>query len=399
MMIKSLPTLQHIAYKLIKGYFNSYSRRLEITANIGGSKRVHKKIATNYVSRVLVSKPEIKHTNNSVNITVYLYNNRTNRYNSVIQSLFSIIKNNNYYPNFKYNTIKANTLNTLDTKQLNINNYISNIGINKSILDRTILLNKLKDINVKLTDKQLDMILMNYANKLYQRDILSVYYKQLLDFNKLKFNTIYANGLINELSIIYNKPVKINFVNLKYIYLNSSLYSQLLVGKIANRNNNALSVLTNGLHMLQLPVINRSSIYEGLYNKKLCMQNPSIDNLSIETRKNNNINNLSKSINTLDNILISSFNNSTTMFKALHVFDSLKDKHVSGIRIKIAGRLTKRYTAARSLHKLRYKGNIRDLDCSDKNLSSALFRGYAKSNVQYSFINSKVRTGSFGLKG
>ena len=77
----------------------------------------------------------------------------------------------------------------------------------------------------------------------------------------------------------------------------------------------------------------------------------------------------------------------------------IKYKYASGIRIEVAGRLTRRNTAARSLFKLRYIGNIRNMDSSYKGLPSVLLRGYAKSNVQYSNLKSRIRIGSFGLKG
>jgi len=39
------------------------------------------------------------------------------------------------------------------------------------------------------------------------------------------------------------------------------------------------------------------------------------------------------------------------------------------------------------------------MDSSYRGLSSIILRGYNKSNVQYSIVNSKTRNGSFGLKG
>ena len=78
---------------------------------------------------------------------------------------------------------------------------------------------------------------------------------------------------------------------------------------------------------------------------------------------------------------------------------SIKNKAVTGIRLEVAGRLTRRYTAARSLFKLRYKGNLKNMDASNKGLSAVLLRGHAKSNLGYTQTSSKVRIGSFGVKG
>ena len=72
---------------------------------------------------------------------------------------------------------------------------------------------------------------------------------------------------------------------------------------------------------------------------------------------------------------------------------------MSGVRVEAAGRLTRRNTADRSLFKLRYKGNIKNMDSSYKGLPSVLLRGHARSNLQYTNSKSKIRIGSFGLKG
>ncbi len=77
----------------------------------------------------------------------------------------------------------------------------------------------------------------------------------------------------------------------------------------------------------------------------------------------------------------------------------IKHKYVSGIRLEVAGRLTRRNTAAKSVFKLRYMGNIKNMDSSYKGLPTVLLRGYAKSNLQYTKLKSRIRIGSFGLKG
>ena len=40
------------------------------------------------------------------------------------------------------------------------------------------------------------------------------------------------------------------------------------------------------------------------------------------------------------------------------ILNHIKYKRVSGVRIEAAGRLTKRYTASRSQHKIKYSGNL-----------------------------------------
>lgn len=82
-----------------------------------------------------------------------------------------------------------------------------------------------------------------------------------------------------------------------------------------------------------------------------------------------------------------------------NVFNDLKYRHVTGFRLEARGRLSRRYTASRSVFKLKYKGNLLNLDSSIVGLSSVMLKGNLKSNLQYTKLNSKTRIGSFGLKG
>src|SRR5436305_1724267 len=81
------------------------------------------------------------------------------------------------------------------------------------------------------------------------------------------------------------------------------------------------------------------------------------------------------------------------------ILRDIKYKHVTGFRLETSGRLTRRYTASRSVSKLRYKGNLLNIDSSYRGLSSILLKGNLKSNIQYTKLKSKTRIGSFGIKG
>jgi hypothetical protein len=48
---------------------------------------------------------------------------------------------------------------------------------------------------------------------------------------------------------------------------------------------------------------------------------------------------------------------------------------------------------------MRWKGGLKNEESSFKGLSTIMLRGHVKSNIQYSFINSKTRNGAFGIKG
>ena len=84
--------------------------------------------------------------------------------------------------------------------------------------------------------------------------------------------------------------------------------------------------------------------------------------------------------------------------KQKSIYKSVKFRKIVGVRLEARGRLTRRLTAARAIYKLRYKGNLQNID-SVNNLSSILMRGYLRSNLDYTNINYKTRNGCFGLKG
>jgi len=72
---------------------------------------------------------------------------------------------------------------------------------------------------------------------------------------------------------------------------------------------------------------------------------------------------------------------------------------LAGVRVEAKGRLTKRFTASRSVFKMKYKGGLKNVDSSFKGIPAVMLRGIVKSNVQYSLLNSKNRNGAYGVKG
>nr|QBO60700.1 ribosomal protein S3 [Usnea subgracilis] len=313
---KLAPTLDKVTQKLVKGYLDFYSDKLEgrvkpITKRM---RRWTRRASTN---RILISRAELKHTNDRVSLTVYVYNRQKQYYLNKLAGLGAIV-----------------------------NSYLK-----------------------------------TYVTRSLRRQMLSIYLLQLASFNESKFDSKYLLPLTNLLRRVYSasgdgsllqKEVTFNFVNLKYPYLNSSLLSSTLVSKIKNRKTKLLTVLRASLAMYEVPRLEdaplqleqRATLYKEIYNRKRRLPNIKIPSNLVNT-----------------------------------TFKSLKNKAVTGIRLEVAGRLTRRYTAARSLFKLRYKGNLKNMDASNKGLSAVLLRGHAKSNLGYTQTSSSVRIGSFGVKG
>jgi hypothetical protein len=194
----------------------------------------------------------------------------------------------------------------------------------------------------------------------------------MLCYNNYKFKSNNLLGLKNILSKVYNKKVELNIVNLKYLHLNTDILSESMVKKLKNRSNRLLKVLKKALSIVKVPYLikyfeNDSNVYLNDFS------NPSITSKELISQDySNDIQNLA--------------------------FDSIKHKIINGARIEGKGRLTRRLTASRSIFKYKYKGGLKNIDSSYKNLSAIVLRGHVKSNVQYTLTNSKTRNGAFGMK-
>ena len=417
-IIKSLPATDKSILKLIKNYFNLYSRKLEKKVR---SRRLRIRVRRLSTNRMLVSRPEIKHTNDKVIITLYVYNRQNQYYFNKINKIATIDQIDELIPKKVKNVLKEKNgpwpsnliINVIKKNSLSIK---SKINKQKEVLFNSLnIINKIE--NSKFVSHETDY-LKHYVVKSLRKEIFSIYFRQLISFNKSKFEERYLLPFASIVEKVYNKKAEFNLVSLKYLYLNSYIFSETLVTKLKNRKNRLLRVLKTSLLMFKLPPVNRSAVYDEIYNRKRKLQNIKINNIASD------LSNLKRDTRIQDNdslsLLLSKADKSDFVFNQqdLNVYrpqglkyfnypldiinaviNGIKNKNVSGIRLEVAGRLTRRNTAARSLFKLRYKGNIKNMDSSYKGLSAVLLRGYAKPNLQYTKLSSKIRIGSFGLKG
>jgi hypothetical protein len=192
-----------------------------------------------------------------------------------------------------------------------------------------------------------------------RKEMLYLYYNQMLSLNNYKFNKSFISnkglGLVSLISKIYNKKVEFNIVNLKSSHLNSDIYSDSISTKLNDRKKRVLRVLKKALSLVRLMPSN-------LLHK-----------------------NISNSIYNEDNI-------------EKIGLSYIKNKAINGVRLEASGRLTRRLTASRSISKLKYIGNLRNISSYDNKISSVMLRGHMKSNIQYTNINSKTPNGAYGLK-
>ena len=511
-LLKILPSLNKVLLRIVKSYFNFYSRKLEKSIK---SRRLRIKARRLSINKILTSKPQLKHTNDQIIITIYTYNRQKIYYLNKLKKIASLDVMDTLLPNFiKENILKSNTapefvnkvdwpsnikLKTIKNKGLDIlifNSKIkqqkSNISINMDAIARanaandSIHIDRNADISHGkcIYNEKFYSFYNNYAAKSLREEILSIYIRQLIHFNKSKFDQRFILPLVDLVQKIYNKNIQFNIVDLKYIYLNSYIFSETLMTKLKNRKNNIIKVLDKSLWLFTVPDMDKLAVYNDIYTREKRLQNLKANsftnneafnlntnndrknvqllfNDNSETLKVNTINSkqslkinsdndllrvlaphpldkdgvdsllsrvytsrgmdifknfkTSKHVNNICNtcngisvenqkqaIFAPTFINLTspdyTQDRQKKVFKDIKNVDVTGIRIEAAGRLTKRNTAAKSVFKLRYTGNIKDMDSSYKGLSSVTLRGFAKSNLQHTKSESYIRIGSYGMK-
>jgi hypothetical protein len=372
--IKLLPVADNVIINLIRGYFNMYSNFLENKNKARDMRDWKRKLSGR---KFWVSKPELKHTNDKVIINLYIYNRQKTFFLRKIRELLS-------YKLFNY--IKKSI-------KVNSNEFL------KDFRKSTVKL--LNIINIK-DDKFLKNLEKVYLNNLIKRalrkEIFIMHFMQSLFLNRFKFTSLYVEPLKLLLSKVYNnKKIVLNLVKLKTYFLNSDILTQIITTKTRNRKNRILRVLKAAIVNVKTPVLHKKLIIRER-TQFIALQNTLLDN-STENLGNNllksSFSRVSQEKDILNNIINKNYKSSTR----LDVLNSVKNKTVSGIRLEASGRLTKRIIAARAVFKLKYVGTTKNVDSSYKGISSVILRGNTKSNTQLTFLKSKTRIGSFGMKG
>lgn len=351
-VISLIPIKSKFVMKLIKSYFNSYHLELESLLRKANLRRKYRKISTN---KIFISDGEFKHTNDKVNITLYVYNK---------QKL-------NYLLKLKKRYTKLFTKARF-TRKLKLIKDVSLSILNQQKEQSSILINVLPNYNSTVNRIQ-NIYYKRFLKKSLKRLKYYMYYKQILYINKAKFENSYLQGLISLIKKIFNKNVEFNIINLKYFYFNSDIYSQPLELKLKKKRNvlRYLKVLIRKAKLKKIKLVENS--------KKFFIIN------------NFDTNNL------VSDLMQQDKTNSEYLKKI--ILNSIKYKRVSGVRLEAAGRLTRRFSASRSQRKTKYKGNLENAYSSIKGYPTPVLRGNFKANLQRTVINSNSRVGAFGVTG
>lgn len=342
--------------KIIKGFFSLYNKSLE---KIIRTKRLLLRFRRLSSNRLYLSKGEFKHKNNSVLINIYLFNRQKHNYLSKLKNIY--LKKLLTKKSINVNLIK--TLRSIYKKGLD---SLKEVNKDKYLLIKALdIIEKNKNYKIstfKSISNQTIFFYKNLVNLTMKKLRLYFLYKQLIYINKSKLNYTYLRLLKKHLENLYNKNVEFNLINLNRFYLNSDILFESVKLKLTRNKRKMRKILNKLKDKIK---IKEKKIFFDL-------------TLPVKNR-----------INQIDDV---------KHLKKV-IFNDLKYRHVTGFRLEARGRLSRRYTASRSVFKLKYKGNLINLDSSYKGLSSVILKGNLKSNLQYTKLNSKTRIGSFGIKG
>ena len=375
-----IPIASNSATKIIKSYFSLFNLDVEKRLRTARLSLKRRKSSSN---KIFLGASEFKHTNNKVLIDLYLFNRQQKSYHIILKKKYNYWKKRKIYtPSEKkkrYN-IKGvfwkkckKSFVKKDKRALYFFNRISNSIHNRLKLlrkeheEKRLFLIKYRDISdllLKKEENRLETLFIKFKQefreKMLGKLLLYFYYRQLIYINKAKFNYTFLQNLKRYLQAIYNKDVEFNLINLKRFYLNSDTLTESVKLKLSKNRRRIFR------HLSKLKKKVKTKIK--FYRRPTPLYKEIYGNL-----------------------------NKTYIQK--NIIKTLKYKDITGFRLEAKGRLTRRHTASRSVTKMKYKGNLLNLDSSHRGLSTVLLKGNLESNLQYTKLKSKTRIGSFGLKG
>lgn len=393
-------------------------RKISKLKKIRGLATRYKRLST---KRIFVGKGNLKHTNDKVIITINLYNTQRMFLLSQLRKITTILFRPKKILNSRLHRENNGKIIRLYNRPFSLSEYLALVIINdiwyfSYILDfinklnnqyskiitlcetiKNLLEKKLLNENEKkIIFNSLNINTFNYPNfNLYLDKCKHYYIKSYtrliywLMFSNLKFTIKFIEKLTRLVMNIYKKTVEFNIVSLKKMHFNSDIFTQIVSIKLRIRDNKLYRVLKASLRKVKIWDISRPNRVLKK-DKNDCFGNKI---------RNNNIISMSTIYNKdpLNNLLLKYF--SWKYYLNRYVVNKLKHRNMAGIRVEAKGRLTRRFTASRSVFKMRWKGGLKNKDSSFRGLSAIILRGYVKSNVQYSVTNSKNRIGTFGIKG
>jgi Mitochondrial ribosomal protein (VAR1) len=228
-----------------------------------------------------------------------------NKLMKIKMKIYQMKNNKNYNENIIKNKI-------IQFNEHNISEFNSNLSIN---FFETKILESINLINLK----KFSIIRLKKQKKFNTK---FRYYLALLYLNSYKFNNLNLINLKKIIHKVYNKNIKLNIINIKYSYLDSTIFTQTIMKKLNDRKKNILGVLKKTFKLVKLAKLNDNLIKNNLNTIKY------------------KINNLTKHREFIDKYFIN---------KKELILNKIKYLHIIGLFMEAKGRLTKRMTASRSV--------------------------------------------------
>lgn len=336
--------------------------------------------------------------------------NFINKVEKISKRNYSINLISSYYNLISYSILKIDKITNQIKTILKYYKYLT-LLVERKIINNNekliLFISKINKLNIYKYNHKPRYIMTKFKEKrLYLALLLR--FAWLIYGHDIKFrNPIILSKFKNLIRNLYDKEVEFNIVQLKKMHLSSDIYTQIVADKLKNRENKLFKVLKSSLNKVNLPNINREWEKYNQFNKEKYLPNL-IKNKNINYMFNTKFNN--KNIDYLNNLLLNLFptlkkreniknNNKSYLLEKYILNNIIKHKKLAGIRVEAKGRLTKRFTAEKSVFKMQYKGGLKTVDSSFKGLAAVMIRGYLRNNIQYSLAQSKNRNGAYGVKG
>jgi hypothetical protein len=231
----------------------------------------------------------------------------------------------------------------------------------------------------------------NYANILNNNIIILRKYILEYYLNKFKFEKSFIKILENYINKIYMKKIEFNIINLKHFSFSNNIINEILALKLKKKHINRWRSLISILSRVKIKKIKGNILRINLKKNKnnyLHLIENKYKNLSL----NFIIKNVKINVNKIFNNLY--YNDIKKI-----IFKYIKYKFIGGLKLKLSGRLTKRYRADKAVYLMKTKGRLRDINSSYRRLHMAKYRGSTNSNIEYSLYVSKRRVGAYAVKG
>lgn len=206
--------------------------------------------------------------------------------------------------------------------------------------------------------------------------VVIVVYVYCAELKNLDAEFLYKN-LSDLLAKYYNKKVELRVIRLREMQLNAKILAERLAIELNQRIRSPLRTIRNALKTVRTSKVNIKLYYLKKTSSLIKKYSALYNNISTL-----NVGDLKKIPKTVRN----------------EVIMSTKYKAITGLKIQIAGRLTRRATAAKAVFKGGQVGGLRNFDSSVLGFSVGLLRGLRNPNIQKSYHNSKTKNGSFNVR-